>query len=350
MENKHIYCPNPYILAEIMPYGNVYPCSCGWIRGYSFGNIFEQSYEEIWNGEKAREFRQKLYDNDFSLCPGCQNLEILEEINSSEPKLISNPPERILLGLDEFCDVKCIFCRSENYKIDTKLIPEDKKDKLLEILTPWLKNAKYVKTNAVGEVFASKISRDLIKNIADKFPDIKFEIITNGIQCTKENIEGLNLLGRISMMTVSLHAFYEDTYNQIVRGGNYKKVIENIKYLSELKKTGKIERFEIHYTVTSINYKEMIPMLHFVRDIGAKIRFLGLDCSKGCEDTYKKINIQNPMHPDYNKLIKTVHSSEFMNSKDIVIQGWEYFTGLEPISLKDRLKNKLFSVMKSDSV
>ncbi len=340
MTRKHIYCPNPYILAEIMPFGNVYPCSCGWIKGYSFGNIFEESFDEIWNGDRAKEFRQKLYDNDFSLCPGCQNLEILQDIQDDKPKLISEPPERILLGLDEFCDVKCIFCRAENYKINPNLIPKDKEDKLLEILTPWLKNAKYVKTNAVGEVFASKISRDLIKDIAINFPDIKFEIITNGIKCTKENIEQLNLTNRISMMTVSLHAFKEETYNKIVKGGNYKKVIENLHYLAELKKSGQIERFELHYTVTSINYKEMPDMIRFARMLGAKIRFLGLDCSRDLEELYKKINIQNKEHPLYNDLVKIVHSKEFLESKDIVIQGWEYFTGLEKISIFNKLLNK----------
>ncbi len=337
-ECKHMYCPNPYILAEIMPYGNVYPCSCGWIRGYSFGNIFEQSFDEIWNGEKAKEFRQKLYDNDFSLCPGCQNLEILEEIKDSEPKLISEPPERILLGLDEFCDVKCIFCRSDNHKVSS-LIPDDKKDKLLEILTPWLKNAKYVKTNAVGEVFASKISRDLIKSIADNFPNIKFEIITNGIQCTKENIEKLNLTDRISMITVSLHAMKESTYNKIVRGGNYKKTIENIKYLSSLKKAGKIERFEIHFTVTSINYKEIKDIIRFARSLDAKVRLLGLDCSRDLEQLYNKINIQDKKHPDYNKLVKTFQAKEIKEAKDIVIQGLDYFTGLKKISFIEKIKN-----------
>lgn len=338
MSEKHIYCPNPYILAEIMPFGNVYPCSCGWIRGYSFGNIFEQSFDEIWNGEKAREFRQKLYDNDFSLCPGCQNLEILKEIKDEVPMLISAPPERILLGLDEFCDVKCIFCRAENYKVNPNLIPKDKENKLLEILTPWLQHAKYVKTNAVGEVFASKISRDLIKNIADNFPNIKFEIITNGIQCTKENIEALNLTDRISMMTVSLHAYTENTYNKIVKGGNYKKVIENIMYLSSLKKSGKIERFELHFTVTSLNYKEIPDMIKFCRQIDAKIRLLGLDCSRDLEELYNKINIQSPKHPDYNKLVKIVHSTDFLNSNDIIIQGYEYFTNLKPVSLFESLK------------
>ena len=339
-ENKHIYCPNPYILAEIMPYGEVYPCSCGWIKGYSFGNIFKQTFDEIWNGDRAKEFREKLYNNDFSLCPGCQNLEILQEIKENEPKLVSDPPERILLGLDEFCDVKCIFCRGENYKINTNLIPKDKEDKLIEILTPWLEHAKYVKTNAVGEVFASKISRDLIKEIAIKFPNIKFEIITNGIQCTKENIENLNLTDKISMMTVSLHAFSEKIYNKIVKGGDYKKVIDNIMYLSSLKKSGKIERFELHFTVTSINYKEIPQIINFCRQIDAKVRFLGLDCSRDLEVLYNKINIQDKKHPDYNKLVKLVHSKEFISAKDVIIQGYDYFVNLKPISFLQKLKNQ----------
>lgn len=338
---KHIYCPNPYILAEIMPYGNVYPCSCGWIKGYSFGNIFEQSFGEIWNGEKAQNFRQKLYDNDFSLCPGCQNLEILQETDDESAKLISEPPERILLGLDEFCDVRCIFCRSQDYKIDNNLIPEDKKDKLIDILAPWLEKAKYVKTNAVGEVFASKTSRDLIKQIADRFPNIKFEIITNGIQCTKENIEKLNLTDRISMMTVSLHAIKEKTYNKLVKGGNYKQVIKNLEYLSELKKAGKIERFELHFTVTSINYKEMPKMTEYARQIGANVRFLGLDCSRNMETLHKKLNIQDSRHPKYNDLVKTVHSKKFINAKDIVIQGYDYFAGLKKITLFQRIQQIL---------
>lgn len=336
---KHIYCPNPYILAEIMPYGNVYPCSCAWIKNYSFGNVFEQSFDEIWNGAKAQEFREKLYNNDFSYCPGCQNLEILEEINSEEPKLISESPERILLGLDDFCDVKCVFCRDKNF-VNESLIPKDKESKLLEILTPWFEKAKYVKTNAVGEVFSSKASRDLIKNIADLFPHIQFEIITNGIWATKHNLEKLNLIDRISMLTVSLHAMTEKTYNKIVSGGNFKRVMENIEYFSHLKNTGKIERLELHFTVTSLNYKEMKDIIKFARKTGAKVRFLGLDCAKNLDDIYKKINIVNPTHPQYNDFVRAVTSSEIINSKDIVLQGLEYFINLKPVSFVESLKNK----------
>ena len=162
----------------------------------------------------------------------------------------------------------------------------------------------------------------------------------------KENLEKLNIADKISMMTVSLHAFKEETYNKIVKGGNYKKVIENIKYLSELKKSGKMDRFELHFTVTSINYKEMIDIIKLCRKIDAKVRFLGLDCSRDLEETYNKINIQDKKHPDYNKLVKLVHSQEFLNAKDVVIQGHDYFVGLEPISFWDNLKNKIVNKLK----
>ncbi len=327
-----------------MPYGNVYPCSCAWIKNYSFGNIFEQSFDEIWNGEKAQEFRKKLYYNDFSFCPGCQNLEILQEINSEEPKLLSEPPERILLGLDDFCDVKCIFCRDQNY-VPESLIPQDKASELFEILKPWFEKAKYVKTNAVGEIFASKASKDLLKDIADSFPDIKFEIITNGILATKHNLEKLNMTDRISMMTVSLHAMTEKTYNKIVKGGNFKKVMENIAYYADLKKQGKIERFELHFTVTSLNYKEMKDLIKFAKRIDAKIRFLGLDCAKGLDKVYKEINISDSTHPEYNDFIKEMTSPEIKNAKDTVIQGLDYFVNLKPVSLIESIQNKIRGIV-----
>ena len=57
--------------------------------------------------------------------------------------------------------------------------------------------------------------------------------------------------------------------------------------LSELKKHGKIERFELHFTVTSLNYREIPQMIKYTRKLGANIRLLGLDCSRDLEKLYK---------------------------------------------------------------
>ena len=111
-------------------------------------------------------------------------------------------------------------------------------------------------------------------------------------------------------------------------------------YLSSLKKSGKIERFELHFTVTSINYKEIPQIINFCRQIDAKVRFLGLDCSRDLEVLYNKINIQDKKHPDYNKLVKLVHSKDFISAKDVIIQGYDYFVNLKPISFLQKLKNQ----------
>ena len=53
------YCKHPFHTIQIQNTGEVYCCCCYWTNFYSFGNIFEKSFDEIWNGDKAKEFIDK---------------------------------------------------------------------------------------------------------------------------------------------------------------------------------------------------------------------------------------------------------------------------------------------------
>ena len=53
-------------------------------------------------------------------------------------------------------------------------------------ILPILKQAEIVSLNGAGEALASKHGKKLIKAIAEKYPDIKFELRTNGILCCKK--------------------------------------------------------------------------------------------------------------------------------------------------------------------
>ncbi|MFH1591799.1 MAG: radical SAM protein [Candidatus Woesearchaeota archaeon] len=57
-------CVNPWFGTLIRPNGNVDPCI-----DYTFGNIKEESFKEIWNNEKARFFRKKV--KQIKYFPGC---------------------------------------------------------------------------------------------------------------------------------------------------------------------------------------------------------------------------------------------------------------------------------------
>ncbi len=65
-------CLSPWVCAYVFPDGNVRPCLNS---TYSFGNIKESDFKNIWNGEKAAEYRQILKNNKiFAACIRCTEL------------------------------------------------------------------------------------------------------------------------------------------------------------------------------------------------------------------------------------------------------------------------------------
>ena len=75
--------------------GDVYPCCPGWLKddtnpaGYDFGNIYKDKWKDIWNGEKAQEFRKSILDGSFkycneNLCPHLQNVHSKPNVGSIE--------------------------------------------------------------------------------------------------------------------------------------------------------------------------------------------------------------------------------------------------------------------------
>ena len=55
---------------SIMQNGDVYPCS---FLPVKVGNIFEQSVDEIWNGESLKSFRNNGISKLSGKCSDCKN-------------------------------------------------------------------------------------------------------------------------------------------------------------------------------------------------------------------------------------------------------------------------------------
>lgn len=63
----------------MLPDGRVIICSNDWGMKHVLGNLLEQSYEDIMNGEEAQRIRRAMNDEtkDVILCRNCfQALEI----------------------------------------------------------------------------------------------------------------------------------------------------------------------------------------------------------------------------------------------------------------------------------
>ncbi len=75
-KNSITFCKRPWMEAFINWNGDVFPCGCVVTEEkYSMGNIFEQEFEEVWNGEKYVAARSELLgkpNNLETICHICK--------------------------------------------------------------------------------------------------------------------------------------------------------------------------------------------------------------------------------------------------------------------------------------
>jgi radical SAM protein with 4Fe4S-binding SPASM domain len=66
-------CESIYFIAEISPDGRVTPCRD--YQDYSSGNVNEESFYSIWNGEKFKTFRREMQKGLMPVCTRCCGLQ-----------------------------------------------------------------------------------------------------------------------------------------------------------------------------------------------------------------------------------------------------------------------------------
>ncbi|MCD7779373.1 MAG: SPASM domain-containing protein [Candidatus Gastranaerophilales bacterium] len=298
-------CKFPFTVAEVDWDGNVYGCCAAYFIGYSFGNIFEQPFDEIWNGEKAQKFRQQFIDRKFHYC----NFKICpkELCHDVKPSLIAEYPTRVQLNYDSVCNARCIYCRDHHFKNDVSKF-EAKFD---DVIVPMMKNAKLVNVTASGEVFASNYAKNLINRIGKIYPQIKFYIYTNGIECNEKRMKEYGLWNRLDYVVLSLPATTKATYDKIVLDGNFKKVIDNAKFLGKLKRDGKLNNFIINFVVTSYNYKEMPAMVEFAKQNNATVSFVKCNELEFNKHVWHDFAVCEDFHPEHKQYIESLKNPIF---------------------------------------
>ena len=65
----HNLCPVAWYFAQVEPDGEV--CFCGDFPDYFIGNVRKQPFADIWTGEKAGRFREKLAREPLPICSRC---------------------------------------------------------------------------------------------------------------------------------------------------------------------------------------------------------------------------------------------------------------------------------------
>lgn len=319
MSKKQI-CLHPFRTLEIYNTGETSCCWCPYLKEkYSFGNIYERTLDEIWNGIEAKIFRQDILEGRYSFC----DLEMCETNgsltyyteNPAEVNINSPYPLTVNFSIDRSCNLKCVMCRDKVDCNNSKVV--DKLDALIDkTFIPMLQNAKLCHPCSLGEVFVSKHTQKLIKKATETYPNLMFCIYTNGMFCDEKHVSELGLTNKIDKLLISVHASTKETYDKIVRGGDFDRVMKNIEWAASQQAQGKIGSVIINFVVSSLNYKEMPEVAELAKKLNIIASFWELRSWNTSEmsENVEKYAVFCEEHPEHKNFVEIMKNPIFQSS------------------------------------
>lgn len=314
----HKLCKAPFFTAEIFESGNVFLCCPSYTKLEAIGNIFKQDWDEIWNCPEAQNFREKIKKGDYSDCntnfcspnffPFCHEVAYI----NPEKLDIENPKARIIkFSMDKSCNVACTICRDKVYCNEPSKV-EKLDSKIEEYLLPILKDAEIVNFTGSGDPFASKHHRNFITRITQEYPHMKFDFHTNGVLCDERNLTELGVIDKLSTIQISLHSATKETYDKIVKFGNWERLNKNLEFLTGLMDQNKLNELQLNFVILSENYKDIPAFIDLCKKYRAKAFLWQYRDIHGVYD-YDSVNICSPLHRDHKDFVEIMANLDLSN-------------------------------------
>lgn len=244
--------------------GDVYICPWMEPEVTKIGNLVDEDFEKIWHGEKAEYYRNLFREGCYKYCrpqgcPRLQNDDLPDIKDEDEYKELSRSidrPTMINLAFDAVCNQHCESCRPEVF-----IPPKDyaqRMKKIIERITPYINTAKEISASGHGDPFASPYMMDLLSKLQPQNPDFKIMLETNGVFFDEEHWERIKHLGKYNLQVVlTSNSFNKFTYEHISLGGNYEKLMHNLKFIKTLKESGAINTYTSSFVIQDRNFREI---------------------------------------------------------------------------------------------
>ena len=303
-----IVCYRPFNEIEVHVDGRVYTCCPDYLKNlYYIGNINEvETFDDIWYSPKAIQLRKSVMSQLYTHCnlSICDRREFCDNKNPASE--YPNYPTLVRFSYDRQCNLKCTICR--DLKICNNFQINKKYDKLIDkIFIPLLKNAQIMSINSVGELTASPHSMKLLRKAVATYPNLKFEILTNGLLFNESFCKKMGILNRMERVVVSMHAIEEKTYESIMIGSNFNKVKKNLQWLASMKNSGLINEICLIFVAFSTNYKEIPAFVEFAMKNGFYPSVWEYRRHNTLMDQNADLHeIWNPKHPEYTEFISVI--------------------------------------------
>lgn len=301
MSEERYYCTRPFEHLEIDKGGKyMFPCCPAMVDRYSYGDYSKESYEEIWNGQKAQDMRQSIIDGSFrhcneDSCPYLQSktycVQTLYQIEHSQlpqhGKIIADDirnkrtvldhgPLDLQLMYDQSCQLKCPSCR-----LDVIMAKGVEKERILElqekVIRDFFPSVKSLFVTGSGDAFASPIFRKLLQTLDEKdCPELEdITLLTNGLLVKRYWHTFSDFVkSRVRCISVSIDAGSKETYLKNRLGGKWEDLLENLEFLKDLVSSGEIGCITGNMVVQENNYTEIKDFFELMQKYTGKVVLL----------------------------------------------------------------------------
>jgi pyruvate-formate lyase-activating enzyme len=324
MNLKGKICFKPWQLLELHP-EKVYSCCPSWLNNTYIGETNTGDIFSSINSDTAQKIRQSILDGKFEycnhdLCPVIKNntlptiTEVLLSNNSYHKSIILNDiitiesPQAINLCHDRSCNLKCPSCRSNliQHKKGTPEYDKIKKvnDQVLDFLH---KGPRKITLNITGsgDPFGSPSYFDLLSRLDyNKNPDITVYFQTNGVLFDQLRWNKLPNIHKFDIkMLISLDAGIKEHYDKTRLGGDWYKLLRNLKFVKELQDQKIVSFVRLDMVVQKNNYRSInefisIAKEHDFASYTSKITNWGTFSSKEFLE-HNIFNVDHELHQDF---------------------------------------------------
>jgi pyruvate-formate lyase-activating enzyme len=308
------FCAQPFERLESQSRGRIFFCCPAWLP-IPIGNLSAKSPNEIWNSQAAQDIRRSILDGSYRYCSRmhcpritADDLPMSADVEDADNKeviaegLVQLPrsPRRVSLSHDRSCNLSCPSCRTT--LIVAKKAEVDRMNAMAErVIMPLVKATLRLHLTGSGDPFASHHFRHVIKRLTSgETPDLKISLQTNGL-LLKASWDDLGLEGYVGWVVVSIDAVRPETYAVLRRGGQLDSLLENLEFLSELRRANRVKHVRLDFVVQSFNYREMPEAAELMRGFGFDgIKFQMIrSWNTYAPEEFAKHDIGCPDHPEF---------------------------------------------------
>lgn len=295
MEVKSVKCLAPFMSLQFVSYGFVRSCCTSWSKLGPIGNLHQdKNIMTIWNSDRIQRIRKAVIEDrmhevcNLEICPHAlekKNIvlnnivtddvnfkHLVEQIKRGETKL-DRPPLKVLISDSGECNLSCIMCTSNNkYAKSSKAIPYRL---FKEILPEMLPYAMRINLTGNGDPFFRKETREFLMNPANKelYPTMKIDLVTNG-QLLNEKMWKKIKHNQFNSINVSCDGATKQSYEKIRVKGNWEILLNNLRFVAELRQQNVFNSFSISYVVIKSNHSEIAKFIDVMSEFNPdEIRF-----------------------------------------------------------------------------